>query len=53
MAWFRNRLVGADLADNSAPWQWVAGRGSDAATRVHVFAASLKAAAGPLAEAVA
>ena len=30
-AWFWDTLVDADLANNSAGWQWVAGSGADAA----------------------
>ncbi len=30
-AWFWDTLVDADLANNSASWQWVAGSGADAA----------------------
>ena len=36
-AWFWNTLVDADLASNSASWQWVAGSGSDAAPYFRVF----------------
>ncbi len=36
-AWFLDTLVDADLAANSASWQWVAGCGSDAAPYFRVF----------------
>jgi len=36
-AWFLDTLVDADLANNSAGWQWVAGCGSDAAPYFRVF----------------
>jgi len=36
-AWFWNTLVDADLASNSASWQWVAGSGTDAAPYFRVF----------------
>ncbi|MES2711969.1 MAG: deoxyribodipyrimidine photo-lyase [Pseudomonadota bacterium] len=36
-AWFWDTLVDADLASNSASWQWVAGSGSDAAPYFRVF----------------
>ena len=35
--WFWDTLVDADLANNSANWQWVAGSGSDAAPYFRVF----------------
>lgn len=35
--WFRDTLVDADLASNSASWQWVAGCGADAAPYFRVF----------------
>ena len=35
--WFRDTLVDADLASNSASWQWVAGCGTDAAPYFRVF----------------
>ncbi|UFN49703.1 DNA photolyase family protein [Roseomonas sp. OT10] len=35
--WFWDTLVDADLANNSANWQWVAGCGSDAAPYFRVF----------------
>ena len=36
-AWFWDTLVDADLASNSAQWQWVAGCGADAAPFFRVF----------------
>lgn len=36
-AWFWDTLVDADLASNSANWQWVAGCGADAAPYFRVF----------------
>jgi deoxyribodipyrimidine photo-lyase len=36
-AWFRNTLVDADLANNSASWQWVTGSGADAAPYFRIF----------------
>jgi deoxyribodipyrimidine photo-lyase len=36
-AWFWDTLVDADLANNSASWQWVAGSGADAAPYFRVF----------------
>lgn len=35
--WFWNCLVDADLASNSASWQWVAGCGADAAPFFRIF----------------
>ena len=35
--WFRNTLFDADLANNSASWQWVAGCGADAAPYFRIF----------------
>ncbi|MEX1266085.1 MAG: deoxyribodipyrimidine photo-lyase, partial [Woeseia sp.] len=35
--WFWDALVDADLANNSASWQWVAGTGADAAPYFRVF----------------
>lgn len=35
--WFWDCLVDADLANNSAGWQWVAGTGADAAPYFRVF----------------
>ena len=36
-AWFWNCLVDADLANNSASWQWIAGCGADAAPYFRIF----------------
>lgn len=36
-AWFWDTLVDADLASNSAGWQWVAGCGADAAPYFRIF----------------
>ena len=36
-AWFWDTLVDADLASNSAQWQWIAGSGADAAPFFRVF----------------
>jgi deoxyribodipyrimidine photo-lyase len=36
-AWFWDTLVDADLASNTANWQWVAGTGADAAPYFRVF----------------
>ena len=35
--WFWNCLVDADLANNSANWQWIAGCGADAAPYFRIF----------------
>ncbi len=35
--WFWDTLVDADLASNSASWQWVAGTGADAAPYFRIF----------------
>lgn len=35
--WFWARLLDADLANNSASWQWVAGCGADAAPYFRIF----------------
>lgn len=35
--WFWQHLVDADLANNSASWQWVAGCGADAAPYFRIF----------------
>ncbi|MEQ8516209.1 MAG: deoxyribodipyrimidine photo-lyase, partial [Chromatocurvus sp.] len=35
--WFWDTLVDADLASNSASWQWVAGSGADAAPYFRIF----------------
>ncbi|MEO1651720.1 MAG: deoxyribodipyrimidine photo-lyase [Pseudomonadota bacterium] len=36
-AWFWDCLVDADLASNSASWQWVSGSGADAAPYFRIF----------------
>lgn len=36
-SWFWNTLLDADLANNSASWQWVAGSGADAAPYYRIF----------------
>ena len=36
-SWFWDTLVDADLANNAAGWQWVAGSGADAAPYFRVF----------------
>ena len=36
-AWFRDTLVDADPASNSASWQWVAGSGADASPFFRIF----------------
>jgi deoxyribodipyrimidine photo-lyase len=36
-AWFWDTLVDADLANNAAGWQWVAGTGADAAPFFRIF----------------
>ncbi len=36
-AWFWDCLLDADLANNSASWQWVAGSGADAAPYFRIF----------------
>lgn len=36
-AWFLDTLLDADLANNSASWQWVAGCGADAAPYFRIF----------------
>lgn len=41
--WFWDTLVDADLANNSAGWQWVAGTGADAAPYFRVFNPVLQA----------
>ena len=41
-AWFWDTLVDADLANNAASWQWVAGSGADAAPYFRVFNPSLQ-----------
>ncbi|WP_420420884.1 cryptochrome/photolyase family protein [Simkania sp.] len=37
LEWFENHLLDADLASNSASWQWVAGSGADAAPYFRIF----------------
>ncbi len=41
--WFWDTLVDADIASNSANWQWVAGSGADAAPYFRVFNPELQA----------
>ena len=41
-AWFWDTLVDADLASNSASWQWVAGCGADAAPFFRIFNPTLQ-----------
>jgi deoxyribodipyrimidine photo-lyase len=36
-AWFRDCLVDADVANNVANWQWIAGCGADAAPYFRIF----------------
>lgn len=36
-AWFWDTLVDADLANNAAGWQWIAGSGADAAPYFRIF----------------
>lgn len=36
-SWFLDTLVDADIANNSASWQWVAGCGADAAPYFRIF----------------
>lgn len=40
--WFLETLVDADLANNSASWQWVAGCGTDAAPYFRIFNPTLQ-----------
>ncbi len=40
--WFWDTLVDADLANNGASWQWVAGCGADAAPYFRIFNPSLQ-----------
>lgn len=40
--WFRDTLVDADLANNVAGWQWVAGCGADAAPYFRIFNPTLQ-----------
>jgi deoxyribodipyrimidine photo-lyase len=41
--WFWDTLVDADLANNAASWQWIAGCGADAAPYFRIFNPSLQA----------
>ena len=41
-AWFADTLVDADLANNSASWQWVAGCGTDSAPYFRIFNPTLQ-----------
>jgi deoxyribodipyrimidine photo-lyase len=43
-AWFWDTLVDADLANNAAGWQWVAGCGADAAPYFRIFNPALQGA---------
>jgi len=36
-AWFEDTLVDADLCNNTAGWQWIAGSGADAAPYFRIF----------------
>lgn len=40
--WFLDTLVDADLANNSASWQWVSGSGADAAPYFRIFNPTLQ-----------
>ncbi|HXH55369.1 MAG TPA: deoxyribodipyrimidine photo-lyase [Gammaproteobacteria bacterium] len=40
--WFWDTLVDADLANNSASWQWVAGSGTDASPYFRIFNPTLQ-----------
>lgn len=40
--WFLDTLVDADMANNSASWQWVAGCGADAAPYFRIFNPTLQ-----------
>jgi deoxyribodipyrimidine photo-lyase len=42
-AWFWDTLVDADIANNAASWQWVAGSGADAAPYFRIFNPVLQA----------
>ena len=37
MSWFWDTLVDADIANNTASWQWVAGSGADASPYFRIF----------------
>ncbi len=41
-SWFWDTLVDADLANNAASWQWVAGSGADAAPYFRIFNPTLQ-----------
>lgn len=41
-AWFMDTLVDADLGNNTASWQWVAGCGADAAPYFRIFNPTLQ-----------
>lgn len=41
-AWFWDTLLDADLANNSASWQWIAGSGADAAPYFRIFNPTLQ-----------
>ena len=41
-SWFWDTLVDANLANNSASWQWVAGCGADAAPYFRIFNPTLQ-----------
>ncbi len=41
-AWFADTLVDADVASNSASWQWVAGCGTDSAPYFRIFNPTLQ-----------
>ena len=41
--WFWDTLVDADLANNAASWQWIAGCGADAAPYYRIFNPNLQA----------
>lgn len=43
MRWFWDTLVDADIASNTASWQWIAGSGADAAPYFRIFNPSLQA----------
>ena len=40
--WFRDTLLDADLANNAANWQWVAGSGADASPFFRIFNPTLQ-----------
>lgn len=41
-SWFLDTLLDADIANNSASWQWVAGSGADAAPYFRIFNPTLQ-----------